>query len=296
MTRALVVGCLGQLGSDVVEVLARDGAEVVGLDRPEIDITDAESVAAAFALARPDVVVNCAAWTAVDAAESHEADALLVNGIGPGVLAEECARSDSWLVQVSTDYVFDGLARSPYAEDAKPDPRTAYGRTKLAGELAVRAALPDRHHIVRTAWLYGQRGENFVKTMLRLEAERETIDVVDDQLGQPTYARDLAEQLALLVARRPAAGTLHGTNSGQTSWYQLAREVFRLAGADPLRVRPTTSAHFVRPARRPAYSVLGHTAWARAGMPSMRPWHDALVAAFADGIVDQAEAAVAQPR
>ncbi len=293
MTRALVVGCNGQLGSDVVDVLQRDGVAVVGMDRPEIDIVDRESVAAAFALARPDVVVNCAAWTAVDAAEENEAAALAVNGIGPGVLAQACADTGAWIVHISTDYVFDGLARSPYAEDAKPDPRTAYGRTKLAGEVAVRAALPDRHHIVRTAWLYGRGGDNFVKTMLRLEAERDTLEVVDDQLGQPTYARDLAEQIALLVARQPLAGTLHGTNSGQTSWYQLAREVFRLAGADPLRVRPTTSAQFVRPAKRPAYSVLGHAGWARVGMPSMRPWHDALVAAFGDGIGDRAGAPAA---
>ncbi len=288
--RALVVGCDGQLGTEVVDVLRRDGAEVVGLDRPEIDIADGDSVASAFSLAQPDVVVNCAAWTAVDAAEEHEQDALRANGIGPAVLAQACAATDAWLVHLSTDYVFDGVARTPYAEDAVPAPRTAYGRTKLAGEAAVRVALPDRHYIVRTAWLYGLRGENFVKTMLRLEAERDTIDVVDDQRGQPTYARDLAEQLAMLVARRPPAATFHGTNSGQTTWYQLAREIFRLAGADPLRVRPTTSAQFVRPAQRPAFSVLGHAGWARAGMPSMRPWHDALVAAFADGFAAQAAA------
>lgn len=281
--RALVVGCDGQLGSDVVTVLART-VEVAGLDRPEIDIADEQSVADAFAATRPDVVVNCAAWTAVDDAETHEDAALQVNGVGPGVLAAACARTDAWLVHLSTDYVFDGRARSPYAEDTRPDPQSAYGRTKLAGEIAVRAQLPDRHHIVRTAWLYGHGGQNFVKTMLRLEAERDTIEVVDDQRGQPTYARDLAEQIGLLVARRPPAGTLHGTNSGETTWYRLAREVFRLAGADPLRVRPTTSDRFVRPAPRPAYSVLGHAGWARAGMPSMRPWHDALVAAFADGI------------
>lgn len=289
--RALVVGSAGQLGSEVVAVLRRQGAEVVGLDRPDIDIADADSVAAAFAISEPDVVVNCAAWTAVDAAEEREPEALRANGLGPAVLSEACAATQSWLVHLSTDYVFDGVARTPYAEDAVPAPRTAYGRTKLAGEAAVRALLPDRHYVVRTAWLYGVHGENFVKTMLRLEAERETIDVVDDQRGQPTYARDLGEQIGLLVERRPPAATFHGTNSGQTTWYQLAREVFRLAGADPLRVRATSSAQFVRPAQRPTFSVLSHAGWAKAGMPSMRPWHDALVAAFADGIAEPARAA-----
>ncbi len=190
-------------------------------------------------------------------------------------------------MHVSTDYVFDGSATTPYAEDAEPSPASAYGRTKLAGELAVQEVLPDSHYLVRTAWLYGTQGNNFVKTMLRLEKERDTVSVVTDQRGQPTYAGDLAEQIVLLLDRHPEPGTYHGTNSGEVSWHGFTEEIFRLAGADPDRVLPTTSAEFVRPAARPAYSVLGHDRWAEQGLPEMRPWPEALKAAFADGIGSQ---------
>lgn len=284
--RWLVTGSRGQLGSDLMDLLsARVGDAAVGLDLPDLDITSPSSVADAFASATPDVVVNCAAWTAVDDAEAHESAALAVNGDGPGVLAAACAASPGTvMVQVSTDYVFSGSATAPYAEDAVPDPRSAYGRTKMAGEVAVRTALPDSSYVVRTAWLYGLNGANFVRTMLRLERERETLDVVDDQRGQPTWSRDLARQLIALVDRRPPSGVFHGTNSGETTWYGLAREVFRLAGADPERVRPTTTEAFPRPAPRPAYSVLGHDAWMRASLAPMRDWRLALAEAFEAGI------------
>ena len=283
--RVLVVGAAGQLGTDLVEVLGESAAhDVQGVDLPDIDITDPESVARVCADVRPEIVVNCAAYTAVDDAESHEDVALRVNGLGPRVLAEQCRASGAWLVHISTDYVFAGDAAAPYAEDAVPDPRTAYGRTKLAGEMAVRETLPEAHYVVRTAWLYGCYGANFVKTMLRLEQERDTVAVVDDQRGQPTYSRDLARQLALLIDSGAPAGTFHGTNSGDVTWYGLTREIFRLAGADPERVLPTSSSDFVRPAPRPAYSVLGHDAWASVGLVPMRPWREALAAAFDDGI------------
>jgi len=283
--RALVIGCNGQLGSALTGVLGRrDDATTLGVDYPDIDITDPASVEAVFGDFRPDVVINCAAYTAVDEAESNEDAALRVNGLGPRILAERCRQTGTWLVHVSTDYVFDGTATSPYGEDAEPSPASAYGRTKLAGDRAVQELLPYSHYLVRTAWLYGLQGSNFVKTMLRLEAERDTVSVVTDQRGQPTYAGDLAEQVVLLVERHPAAGTFHGTNSGEASWYDFTREIFRLAGADPDRVLPTTSEEFVRPAPRPAYSVLGHDAWSAVGIPEMRPWQDALAAAFADGI------------
>lgn len=283
--RVLVIGSNGQLGTDLVELLSlQHGLAVLGVDLPDIDITDPQSVELVFGGFDPDVVVNCAAWTAVDQAETHEDAALRVNGLGPRVIAEECRKAAAWLVHVSTDYVFDGKATSPYAEDAEPDPAGAYGRTKLAGEVAVREVLPDSHYIVRTAWLYGRHGSNFVKTMLRLEGERETVSVVDDQRGQPTYARDLAGQIVAMIEAHPQAGTFHGTNSGETTWYQFAREIFRLAGADPERVLPTTSAEFALPAPRPSYSVLGHARWAEQGMTPMRDWREALAAAFADGI------------
>ena len=283
--RVLVTGANGQLGSELVDLYAsRPGDEVLGLDLPDLDITAADSVAAAFANFAPNVVINCAAWTAVDAAEENEESAFVVNADGPRVLAEACAASDAWLVQVSTDYVFSGEASSPYAEDAAPDPRSAYGRTKLAGEIAVQEVLPDRHYIVRTAWLYGLQGNNFVKTMLRLEKEHETVRVVDDQIGQPTFARDLAAQIALLVDARPAAGVFHGTNSGDVSWCGFTQEIFRRIGADPNRVIAVTSEEFVRPAPRPAYSVLGHDRWAEVGIPEMRDWQVAITDAISLGL------------
>ena len=268
-----------------MQVLQRgDEHEVSGIDYPDIDIADAASVAAAIAAASPDVVVNCAAYTAVDAAEEDEDRALAINGLGPRLLAEQCRDRGAWLVHISTDYVFDGTATSPYAENAAPSPASAYGRTKLAGDRAVQELLPDSHYLIRTAWLYGLHGSNFVKTMLKLERERDSVSVVTDQVGQPTYAADLAEQIRLVIERRPAAGTYHGTNSGEVSWFGFTREIFRLAGADPERVLPTTSAEFVRPAPRPAYSVLGHDHWIEQGLPEMRPWRAALEQAFADGI------------
>jgi dTDP-4-dehydrorhamnose reductase len=257
---------------------------VLGVDLPEVDITDPVSVAAIFDSFAPDVVINCAAWTAVDDAETKEELALRVNAEGPRVLAAQCVVSDAWLVQISTDYVFAGDATSPYAESAPGDPRSAYGRTKLAGEVAVLSELPSRSYIVRTAWLYGLQGTNFVKTMLKFEKERETVSVVTDQIGQPTYAGDLAAQIIALLDARPPAGIFHATNSGQCSWFEFTQAIFTEIGADPARVLPTDSAAFVRPAPRPAYSVLGHDAWGAAGIAEMRDWREALTAAFADGL------------
>jgi dTDP-4-dehydrorhamnose reductase len=283
--RTLVIGNRGQLGSCVVDVLRRNRSlAILGIDYPDIDITDPLSVELVFGGFDPDFVINCAAYTAVDDAETDEERAMAVNGLGPRLIAEECRKAGAWLVHVSTDYVFDGTATTPYVEDATPAPATAYGRTKLAGDRAVQELLPQGHYLVRTAWLYGLHGSNFVKTMLRLEKERDTVSVVTDQVGQPTYASDLAEHIALLMDRHPAPGTYHGTNSGEVSWYDFTREIFRLAGADPERVQPTTSAEFVRPAPRPAYSVLGHDRWTEQGLPEMRPWQEALATAFADGI------------
>jgi dTDP-4-dehydrorhamnose reductase len=279
--RWLVTGAGGMLGHDVVEELLTRGNLVVGPDRSALDITDPDAVRRAFQEHRFDVVVNCAAYTAVDAAETDEAAALAVNGDGPRVLARACAEHGVKLVHVSTDYVFSGEARdTPYPEDHPTGPRTAYGRTKLAGEQAVLEELPDAGVVVRTAWLYGAHGPNFVRTMLDLEARKDTVDVVDDQRGQPTWSADVAERLVLLGARlcRDGAptGVLHATSSGETTWYGLAREVFRLAGADPSRVRPTSTAAFPRPAPRPAYSALGHDRWRGIGLAPPRDWHSAL--------------------
>ena len=282
--RVLVTGSKGQLGSELVSILGERGTPVMGVDRPGIDIAQSGSIATAFSLFEPTVVINCAAWTAVDDAETNEPAALLANGVGPELLASACKSAGAWLVQISTDYVFAGDASTPYSETDAPAPLTAYGRTKLAGEIAVQTVLPDSHYIVRTAWLYGINGNNFAKTMLKLMAERDTVSVVTDQVGQPTYARDLAHQLIALIDARPAAGTFHGTNSGVASWFEFAQAVFAGAGADPARVLETDSGSFVRPAPRPAYSVLGHDAWAAAGLAPMRDWREALSAAFVDGL------------
>lgn len=277
VTRWLVLGAGGQLGSDLVAVLRQVGQEVDGRVRSEVDITDPDAVAAAVRDSAPDVVVNAAAFTAVDRAETEEAAAWAVNGRGPELIAEQvAARPTTTLIHISTDYVFAGDATAPYAEDAPTHPATAYGRTKLVGEQAVRRILPDRGFVLRTAWLYGDHGPNFVTTMLRLAAQGDPVSVVTDQIGQPTWSRDLAGQIQELVAAAGPAGIYHATNAGSCSWYELARRTFTLAGSDPDRVLPTTTAAFPRPAPRPAYSVLAHDGWIRAGIAPMRRWQDAL--------------------
>ena len=278
--RWLVAGAGGMLGRDLVDVLRAAGEDVVGLGHAELDITSAASVGRALDDVRPDVVVNAAAYTAVDAAEADEDAALLLNGTGPDVLSRAVAeRPGVRLIQISTDYVFAGDATEPYAEDAPTAPRSTYGRTKLAGEQAVLRNLPDRALVVRTAWLYGAHGPNFVSTMLRLERERDTVDVVNDQRGQPTWTRDLAKFVVRLVDADAPAGVYHGTSSGDTTWFGLAQEVFRLAGADPTRVHPTTTDRFPRPAQRPAYSVLGHVRSQAVGVSPTDSW-DARLARF----------------
>ena len=272
----LVVGAGGMLGTDLVAALG--GRTLTALTRAELDIADARAVRAA--VEGHDMVVNAAAWTAVDDAESREGEAFTVNATGAANLARACAASGAGLVQVSTDYVFAGDATVPYPEDATTAPRSAYGRTKLAGEWAVRALLPDRSWIVRTAWLYGASGPSFVATMRRLEGERDTVSVVDDQTGQPTWTMDLAERVVAMVEAGSPAGIYHGTSSGSTTWRGLAQLVFELCGADPARVEATTTAAFPRPAPRPAWSVLGHDAWSATGLAPMRPWDEALRAAW----------------
>ena len=276
MSRWLVTGAGGMLGRDVVEVLGRRGLAVTALARSDLDLCDTAAVRAA--VPGHDVVVNAAAWTDVDGAETAYDEALAINGTAVGVLAATCRAAGTRLLHLSTDYVFRGDAVHPYPEDAPADPINAYGRSKLAGE---RAALAEGGLVVRTAWMYGAHGTNFVATMLRLAAEREHVDVVDDQWGQPTWSYALAEHLVELGSRAAAPpGLYHGTSAGETTWYELARTVFAGAGLDPDRVRPTTSDRFVRPARRPGYGVLAHGRWAAAGMPPLPHWRAMLDAAL----------------
>jgi dTDP-4-dehydrorhamnose reductase len=275
MTRWLVTGAGGQLGTDVKQLLNAYRADVTALDRQALDIGDAHSVDEALTAATPDVVVNCAAYTAVDLAETDEAAATVINGEAPGHLARWCAAHDARLIHVSTDYVFDGEATTPYEVDHPMAPRSAYGRSKAAGERAVLEAGGDAH-IVRTAWVYGVGGPNFVKTIARLAGERETLSVVDDQRGSPTWSLHLARGLTALAVADVKPGIWHCTGAGETTWYGFARAIFEELGLDPARVTPTTTAAFPRPAPRPAYSVLSASKWQAAGLPELPDWREAL--------------------
>jgi dTDP-4-dehydrorhamnose reductase len=267
--RWLVIGAAGMLGQDMVATAKAAGAEVVTLDLPDIDITKPDSVAAA-GLGGYDVVVNCAAYTAVDAAEDHENIAFMVNAVGPANIAR--AAGDARVVHISTDYVFAGDATSPYAEDEAMAPAGAYGRTKAAGEWAI-AAYTDNYLIVRTAWLYGAGGPNFPKTMARLAAERDVLTVVDDQRGQPTWTKDLADLIVRLVAVKAPSGTYHGTSAGEVTWNGFAQAVMEELGSET-RVDPVSSAAFAAKAPRPTYSVLSHERTRAAGLEPIGDWRD----------------------
>src|SRR5215218_3257242 len=228
--RLLLTGAAGMLGHDVAGAAERAGHDVTPLTRRDLDIRDAAAVRAAVAAASPDAVINCAAWTDVDGAEAHEAEATALNGAAAGHVAAAAAAAGAFAVQVSTDYVFDGTARTPYLESAPTAPRSAYGRSKLAGELAVARHAPGAHAIVRTAWLFGVHGGNFVATMLRLARERDVLTVVDDQLGCPTFSGHLASALVTIAERR-LGGVLHVAGSGECTWYDLAAATFAVTGA-----------------------------------------------------------------
>jgi dTDP-4-dehydrorhamnose reductase len=261
--RLLVTGAGGMLGQDVIT--AADDA--VGFTRAELDITDPAAVERAFLDVRPDAVVNCAAYTDVDGAEADEDTATLVNGDGAGNVATAAAAVGAFVVQPSTDYVFDGEKREPYIESDPTGPRSAYGRSKLAGEWTVAEANP-RHAIVRTSWLFGLHGKNFVDTMLRLDGP---LKVVDDQVGCPTYTGHLAEALVDLAGRR-ITGIVHVAGGGECSWYEFAVEIFRRAERD-VGVAPCTTEEYPRPAPRPRYSVLRS---ARHEAPALPDWRDGL--------------------
>jgi dTDP-4-dehydrorhamnose reductase len=289
----LVPGGHGQLGSDLATLGARLGT-VRAPGSAELDITSDGAVRAevhrlaesARATGRRPVLVNAAGYTAVDAAETDEATAHSVNASGPAVLARACADADVPMIHMSTDYVFDGDSDRPYEPGDPTGPRSVYGHTKLAGEQAVLSGT-DRSWVVRTAWVYGSVGSNFVKTMAKLETQCDRLSVVDDQRGSPTWSVDLAAgllDLAVAIAedRAPADRVLHRTGGGETTWFGLARAVFEELGADPERVRPCTTADFPRPAQRPAYSVLSDATWRAAGLLSAMPWREALSTFFVE--------------
>lgn len=283
--RWLITGARGQVGTDLQRVLADAGldpAAVHAVGSRELDITDRAAIAAVVADFRPTVIVNCAAYTAVDAAESDEDRAYAVNATAPALLAAEATRCGAKLLHISTDYVFPGDATEPYPVDAATGPTSAYGRTKLAGEQAVRELAEALGFVVRTAWVYGASGSNFVKTMVRLEGSNDTLKVVDDQRGSPTWSEDLARGLVELARSDAPAGIYHCTNSGDTTWFGFTQAIFAEIGADPSRVLPTTSDAYPRPAPRPAFSVLSHDAWLAAGLSPMPNWRDALHKALSE--------------
>jgi dTDP-4-dehydrorhamnose reductase len=264
VTRVLITGANGQVGWELKQALAPLG-EIVALDRAGMDLMAPDSIRAAIRAARPEVIVNAAAYTAVDKAETEPGPAMQVNGIAPGVIAEEAARCGALVVHYSTDYVFDGSKDSSYREDDPTSPVSEYGRTKLAGEEAVRAAgVP--HLIFRTSWVYAARGNNFLRTMLRLARERSELKIVDDQIGAPTWARFIAETTALALSAGPGparerSGTYHLTAAGSVSWCGFARAIFQAARAmrpelSVPDVVPIPSSQYPLPARRPLNSRL----------------------------------------
>jgi dTDP-4-dehydrorhamnose reductase len=281
--RIVITGAGGQVGRFLAAESARRGCEVLAATSAHWDITDAR--AGERIVERGDIVINCAAYTAVDNAETDEAGAYAVNGVGPGNVARACARAGARLIHLSTDYVFSGAFAGkprPYEIDDPARPLSVYGRTKLAGEQAVHAALPTAH-VVRTAWVYTGVGDDFVATMRRLAAGDGLVRVVADQIGSPTYVADLAAALLQVAAGGIAAPLLHVANDGAASRFELARAVFAGIGADPQQVQPVSSAAHPRPALRPPYSALSGRRSAAAGLTPLRPWRDALVAALNAG-------------
>lgn len=270
--RVLVIGAAGQLGRDLLKTLPPEH-EVTGVDIDEIDIADEASVKDVVGGHKPELVINSAAYTNVDGCETEAGLAYAVNATGAGNIARTCAATGAALIHISTDYVFDGTKREPYLEDDPTAPLGGYGKSKLAGEEEV-AAATDRYLIVRTAWLFGSEGHNFVKTMLGLGREKDKLTVVNDQTGSPTYTGHLAAALKALVENYlEKPGIYHMTNSGYCTWYDFAAEIFRLAGIN-VDLEPTTSEEFTRPAPRPAYSVLANTRAPDIGLP---PWRDGLI-------------------
>lgn len=274
--RVLIAGAAGMLGTDVVGAAGRRGHDVFGLTRHELDITDPASIDAAIVDVGPDAIIDCAAWSDVDGAEDDERGATAINDTGAGLLAAAAARAGASLLYPSTDYVFDGSKDGPYLESDMPAPINAYGRTKLGGEVSVAAANP-RHFIVRTSWLFGLGGGNFVETMLRIGAEQPEVLVVSDQRGCPTSTADLAEGLVELIAT-DAYGIHHMVGGGACSWFDFAVEIFDQAGTET-RVMSATTEMMARKAPRPANSVLGHS---REDAILLQPWQQALRRYLAD--------------
>ena len=273
--KILVTGAAGQLGYDVVKESLARGHETRGIDIDDLDLRDAGGVESLLADYRPDMVIHCAAWTAVDAAEDHEEDCRKINAMATANLAAACAKTGAAMIYLSTDYVFDGEGERAWEPDDEVSrPLNVYGRTKFEGEEAVRKYL-ERYYIVRIAWVFGLHGKNFVRTMLELSKKHKTISVVSDQFGTPTYTPDLAV-LLLDMAGSDRYGTYHATNEGGfISWYEFALEIFRQAGID-MEVRPVLSSEYPTAAKRPKNSRLSKDRLEQKGFERLPDWKDAL--------------------
>lgn len=272
--KVLVTGANGQLGQELVQLKSSDSIEIIGCGRDDLDITDMGSCRSVLQKLRPDVVIHCAAYTAVDQAETEPDEAFRVNAAGTRNIAISAEENGAKFCYVSTDYVFDGNGTKPYNEYDQVAPRTIYGQSKLAGEQLTQT-LSSRYFIVRTSWVYGKFGNNFVKTMLKLGVERDLLKVVHDQIGSPTYTLDLAQFLIELV-QTDCYGIYHASNTGVCSWYEFAQAIFNERGLST-KVEPCTTADFPRPAPRPAYSVMDHAAIRYNGLKPLREWREALV-------------------
>lgn len=272
--KILVTGVRGQLGHDVLEELEKRHIEAVGVNSDEMDIRDRESVDKVIDSIHPNAVIHCAAWTAVDAAEDESSACDAVNISGTEYIAEACRRNNAVMMYFSTDYVFDGEGDKPWKPEDKTAPIGAYGRSKCLGEEAVRRILPDQHFIIRLQWVYGINGKNFVKTMLRLAETHDTLTVVSDQVGGPSYTRDIA-RLACDMIVTDRYGTYHAANTGYCSWYEFAKAIFKEAGRD-VKVVPVSSDAYPAKAKRPHNSRLDTSKLSKEGFKELPPWQDAL--------------------
>ena len=273
--RVIVTGADGQLGHDLRRTLGQ--YDLISYSIEDLDIVDLSAVVNRIEEIGPDVVVNCAAYTDVDGCENNQTQAYKVNAGGPQNLAIACERSGAAILQVSTDFIFDGTKGSPYLEFDNPNPLNVYGRSKLAGEIYV-SSLTNRYYIVRTAWLYGHNGNNFVKSILRIAQEKEKLRIVNDQIGSPTFTYDLAERIADIILSE-SYGIYHVVNGGQCSWYDFGKKILELAGVKRT-VDPISSGDLDQPAKRPKYSVLDDLSLRTRGFSPLRTWEEGLVAYF----------------
>jgi dTDP-4-dehydrorhamnose reductase len=273
----LILGAEGQLGLSLQLVLSKNHIPFRHLGRSRLDISNRDQCQQVFSEVMPSVVVNCAAWTEVDLAEDHEEEASYVNCDGVRNIAIACREVSATLIHISTDYVFSGIAESPYEIDAPTSPSSAYGRSKLCGEKAIQEELPNNFYIFRTAWLYSQFKNNFVKTMIRKALSQSPVRVVADQIGQPTEALDLAQHILDVVTSKAPAGIFHGTNSGQATWYELTQEIYNALNVDKALVTPVPTSEYPTKAVRPKYSVLSHARTVELGIAEMEDWKKTLL-------------------